>query len=78
MVLVTLSLVVSTWNTFLFDICTRRKFVRSLNTIIVSGFLAQFVQGKSIDTCIKCGIWAATEIVQMSGCTYEGKPSFQS
>lgn len=45
---------------------------------IVSGFLAQLIQGKSIDTCIKCGIWAATQIVQRSGCTYEGKPNFQS
>lgn len=42
----------------------------------VGGFLAQLIQGKSIDTCIKCGIWAATEIVQKSGCTYEGSPSF--
>ncbi|XP_012230643.1 uncharacterized protein Adk2 isoform X2 [Linepithema humile] len=44
----------------------------------VGGFLAQLIQGKSIDTCIKCGIWAATQIVQRSGCTYEGKPNFQS
>ncbi|XP_014483891.1 PREDICTED: adenosine kinase 2 [Dinoponera quadriceps] len=43
----------------------------------VGGFLAQLVQSKSMETCIKCGIWAATEIVQMSGCTYEGKPNFQ-
>jgi len=44
----------------------------------VGGFLAQLVQGKSTDMCIKCGIWAATQIVQKSGCTYEGKPNFQS
>ncbi|KAL0105783.1 hypothetical protein PUN28_015890 [Cardiocondyla obscurior] len=44
----------------------------------VGGFLAQLVQGKSIDTCIKCGIWTAAQIVQRSGCTYEGKPNFQS
>lgn len=43
-----------------------------------SGFLAQLIQDKSLDTCIKCGIWAATQILQKSGCTYEGKPSFQS
>ncbi|XP_050591943.1 uncharacterized protein LOC126923004 isoform X1 [Bombus affinis] len=42
----------------------------------VGGFLAQLVQGKSIEVCIKCGIWAATQIVQRSGCTYEGKPDF--
>lgn len=54
----------------------------SLRTVpigkFVSGFLAQLIQEKSVDTCIKCGIWAATQIVQKSGCTYEGKPSFQS
>ncbi|XP_011870018.1 PREDICTED: adenosine kinase 2 isoform X2 [Vollenhovia emeryi] len=44
----------------------------------VGGFLAQLIQGRSTDTCVKCGIWAATQIVQKSGCTYEGKPSFQS
>ncbi|KAL6262386.1 hypothetical protein P5V15_007475 [Pogonomyrmex californicus] len=43
----------------------------------VGGFLAQLIQGKSIDTCVKCGIWAATQIIQRSGCTYEGKPDFQ-
>ncbi|XP_016907091.1 uncharacterized protein LOC107994612 isoform X1 [Apis cerana] len=42
----------------------------------VGGFLAQFVQGRSIEVCVKCGIWAATQILQRSGCTYEGKPNF--
>ncbi|XP_017767202.1 PREDICTED: adenosine kinase 2 isoform X2 [Eufriesea mexicana] len=42
----------------------------------VGGFLAQLVQGRSIEVCIKCGIWAAAQIVQRSGCTYEGKPTF--
>ncbi|XP_020285472.1 adenosine kinase 2 isoform X2 [Pseudomyrmex gracilis] len=44
----------------------------------VGGFLAQLVRRKDVETCVKCGIWAATQIVQRSGCTYEGKPSFQS
>lgn len=42
----------------------------------VSGFLAQLIQNESIDTCLKCAIWAATQIVQKSGCTYEGNPRF--
>lgn len=42
----------------------------------VGGFLAQFVQGRSIEVCVRCGIWAATQILQRSGCTYEGKPNF--
>ncbi|KAK7028875.1 hypothetical protein SK128_008281 [Halocaridina rubra] len=36
----------------------------------VGGFLAQLVQGKSIEACIKCAIWAATEIIQRSGCSF--------
>ncbi|XP_076757365.1 adenosine kinase 2 [Xylocopa sonorina] len=42
----------------------------------VGGFLAQLIQGRNIEICIKCGIWAATQIIQRSGCTYEGKPNF--
>ncbi|XP_043279110.1 adenosine kinase 2 isoform X2 [Venturia canescens] len=42
----------------------------------VGGFLAQYIQGKDYETCIKCGIWAASQIVQRSGCTYDGKPNF--
>uniref|UniRef100_A0A0P4W5R7 adenosine kinase n=2 Tax=Scylla olivacea TaxID=85551 RepID=A0A0P4W5R7_SCYOL len=36
----------------------------------VGGFLAQLVQGRDVADCIKCGIWAATEIIQRSGCTF--------
>lgn len=42
----------------------------------VGGFLAQFVQKKSLDVCIRSGIWAARHIIQRSGCTFEGKPDF--
>ncbi|XP_014223470.1 adenosine kinase 2 isoform X2 [Trichogramma pretiosum] len=42
----------------------------------VGGFLAQYIQDHSLEVCIKCGIWAATKIIQRSGCTYEGKPDF--
>uniref|UniRef100_A0A182J1V8 Adenosine kinase n=1 Tax=Anopheles atroparvus TaxID=41427 RepID=A0A182J1V8_ANOAO len=40
------------------------------------GFLAQLLQRRSVDTCIECGIWAAREIIQRSGCTFEGVPTF--
>lgn len=40
------------------------------------GFLSQYIQGKDLDVAIKCGIWAASQIVQQSGCTFEGKPTF--
>jgi len=36
----------------------------------VGGFLAQLAQGKPIAECVKCGIWAATEIIQRSGCSF--------
>lgn len=35
----------------------------------VGGFLALLSSGKSIKDCVLCGIWAATEIIQQSGCT---------
>lgn len=41
------------------------------------GFLAQFVQGKSYATCIRCGIWAAAQIIARSGCTFEGVAGFK-
>jgi adenosine kinase len=35
----------------------------------VGGFLAQLAKGKSVKEAIRCGVWAATEIIQVSGCT---------
>jgi len=35
----------------------------------VGGFLAQYVQGRPLPTAVRCGIWAATHIIQRSGCT---------
>lgn len=42
----------------------------------VGGFLAQLVQCRSYCICIKCGIYCAREVIQRSGCTFEGKPQF--
>nr|XP_045625939.1 adenosine kinase-like isoform X1 [Procambarus clarkii] len=36
----------------------------------VGGFMSQLVQGKTIESCIRCGIWAATEIIKRSGCSF--------
>jgi len=41
------------------------------------GFLAQMILGEPYDVCVKCGIWTATEVVQRSGCTFEGKATFK-
>eukprot|EP00096_Caligus_rogercresseyi_P011289 TRINITY_DN43_c0_g1_i1.p1 TRINITY_DN43_c0_g1~~TRINITY_DN43_c0_g1_i1.p1 ORF type:complete len:343 (-),score=117.80 TRINITY_DN43_c0_g1_i1:138-1166(-) len=42
------------------------------------GFLAQYSLGKPLDVCVKCGIWAASVIIQRSGCTYPDKMEFTS
>uniref|UniRef100_A0A0N5BCN2 Adenosine kinase n=1 Tax=Strongyloides papillosus TaxID=174720 RepID=A0A0N5BCN2_STREA len=34
------------------------------------GFLAQLIQGKSFDECIKCANYAASIIIQQHGCTF--------
>ena len=43
----------------------------------VGGFLAQYCQGKDLATGVRCGIWAATHIIQRSGCTFDDKMKFQ-
>ncbi|KAJ8981883.1 hypothetical protein NQ317_007274 [Molorchus minor] len=39
----------------------------------VGGYLAQFVRNKSIQDCVKCGMWAAKEIIQNHGCNFDNK-----
>jgi adenosine kinase len=36
----------------------------------VGGFLAQYIQNESLEVCIASGIYAATEVIQQSGCTF--------
>ena len=43
----------------------------------VGGFLAALVEGKDLAKCVKCGIWAATKIIQQSGCTFPEKIDFE-
>jgi len=42
----------------------------------VGGFLAQYVQNRPLDVAVRCGIWAATHIIQRSGCTVPDKMDF--
>jgi len=42
----------------------------------VGGFLAQLAKGKSTKEAIQCGLWAATEIIQVSGCTCDPTKKF--
>ncbi len=42
----------------------------------VGGFLSQLVQHKSMELCIKCGIWAARQIIQRNGVSLDGESNF--
>lgn len=42
----------------------------------VGGFLAQLVLGKPLEVCVQCGTYAAQQIIQRHGCTFEGEPNF--
>lgn len=44
----------------------------------VGGFLSQLIKGEPLSVCIECGVWAAQRIIQVSGCTLTGKPSFKA
>merc|ERR1712013_402868 len=43
----------------------------------VGGFLAQYVQGRALPVAVRCGIWAATHIIQRDGCTFDEKMDFK-
>lgn len=36
----------------------------------VGGYLAELANGLGVEESIKCGIWAATQVIQRSGCTF--------
>lgn len=44
----------------------------------VGGFLAQYIQGKSLEESAKCGIWSATVIIQQQGCTFPKDQEYNS
>jgi len=35
----------------------------------VGGFISQLLQGRPMEICARCGIWAATQIIQQDGCS---------
>lgn len=43
----------------------------------MGGFLAQLVQGKSLEDCVKCGMYSAKIVAQHWGCNYPEKPDFK-
>lgn len=40
------------------------------------GFIAQMVLGAPYTTCVRCGIYTATHVIQHSGCTFSGDSNF--
>jgi len=42
----------------------------------VGGFLAALVKGKDVAACCKAGAYAASVVIQQSGCTYPPKPDY--
>lgn len=42
----------------------------------VGGFLAALAKGKDVEACCKAGAYAASVIIQRSGCTYPDKPDY--
>uniref|UniRef100_A0A7S0WY16 Adenosine kinase n=1 Tax=Chlamydomonas leiostraca TaxID=1034604 RepID=A0A7S0WY16_9CHLO len=42
----------------------------------VGGFLSQLVYGKDVPECCRAGSYAASVIIQRSGCTFPAKPAF--
>ncbi|KAJ3647051.1 hypothetical protein Zmor_024599 [Zophobas morio] len=61
------------------DVLTREQLVdtNGAGDAFAGGFLAQYIQEQPLDVCVRCGVWAATQIVQRSGCTFSGKATFQ-
>lgn len=43
----------------------------------VGGFLAQFVKERPLEACVRCGIWAARQIIKRPGCSFDGEADFQ-
>lgn len=43
----------------------------------VGGFFSQYVQNEPLEVCIKAAIYAATEVIQLSGCTFPKENTFK-
>lgn len=43
----------------------------------VGGFLAQYIQGRPLETCVRCGVYAAQVVIQREGCTFPERPDFK-
>lgn len=41
------------------------------------GFLAMYIHGKSLDKCIECAIYCATECIKLPGCTLPASMNYK-
>ncbi|XP_021739824.1 adenosine kinase 2-like [Chenopodium quinoa] len=66
-------------KTFPVPVLPKEKLVdtNGAGDAFVGGFLSQLLQGKPIEDCVRAGNYAATVIIQRSGCTYPEKPEFK-
>lgn len=60
-------------------VLTREQIVdtNGAGDAFAGGFLSQLVQNKPYETCVKCGIYTATHVIQHSGCTFSGESDFR-
>lgn len=60
---------------FPFSFAVVDEYIICMKTIF-TGFLAQLIQDKPYDVCVECGNWAASEVIQNSGCIFNRSDSF--
>jgi hypothetical protein len=46
-----------------------KELEKLLNVLLYIGFISQLLQGRQMEICVRCGIWAATQIIQQDGCS---------
>lgn len=53
------------------------KDTNACGDAFVGGFLSQLVRKKDVQTCLKCGYYAASVIIQHEGCSFPEVPTFR-
>lgn len=52
------------------------KDTNAAGDAFIGGFLAKYVQNFPTDYCVKCGIWAAREVIRNIGCKFDSSLSY--
>uniref|UniRef100_A0A0N5BT03 Adenosine kinase n=1 Tax=Strongyloides papillosus TaxID=174720 RepID=A0A0N5BT03_STREA len=60
------------------DLLSKEKIVdtNGAGDAFVGGYLAQLIQGKGVEECIRCANFAASTIIQHHGCTFPAECSY--